>query len=178
MVAEIQTEQAAPKRGDINEDGLIYWGRGHRWVTPERFAQMRERHIASCRRTYERTKEDNKRLAREWYANHREHAKVKRREWRDRNPDKVKLYSNIRHGLKRANRPADYSQAMVNEINAWKLRLSKCLGIKFTLDHLVPLSLGGEHSHRNITPIPAYWNAKKHRDHADKVPGCWKREPQ
>lgn len=60
------------------------------------------------------------------------------------------------------------------EIVRWAQRVQKCLGIKFHVDHTVPLSMGGADNYTNLRPIPAVWNLRKGNDPHYPLPECWK----
>lgn len=47
-----------------------------------------------------------------------------------------------------------------------KLR-EKVLGIKWHVDHIVPVSKGGLSSYDNIQVVPALWNRQKSNKHTD-----------
>lgn len=40
-------------------------------------------------------------------------------------------------------------------------RLADCLGIKFSIDHIIPLGRGGDHHHTNLRAIPHSLNVRK-----------------
>ena len=49
-------------------------------------------------------------------------------------------------------------------------RISKCLGISFHVDHIVPLSKGGTHAPSNLQIVPAKWNRRKKNLNNDLFP--------
>ena len=48
-------------------------------------------------------------------------------------------------------------------------RVGKCVGIKFHVDHIVPLSLGGSHHQKNLQWVPYMWNLSKHNRESGKI---------
>jgi hypothetical protein len=50
----------------------------------------------------------------------------------------------------------------------WRVRVQKKLGIKFNVDHIIPLSVGGTHHPSNLQVVPAKWNRRKHNRNSDR----------
>ena len=99
--------------------------------------------------------------------------KKKSKEWGAINRDKTRAMNQLRHARKMNQVPDDFSRKMVAEIYAWARRLEKKLGIAYAVDHIMPLSKGGEHSHRNLQPLPASINLRKNNNML-KVPHCYR----
>jgi len=92
-----------------------------------------------------------------------EKARKNRREWMK--SDKGKLSRNY-HGSLRRNRMKvkDLSfteKQLMKQFYKYRIRLQNKLNIKFEVDHIVPLSLGGLHHPSNLQVVPKIWNAKK-----------------
>lgn len=114
--------------------------------------------IAEYRKT-ERAKE----LARAADAKRNEQKK----QWRELNREVCQLYSRNKHAKRRA-----AIDATVEKITAeqWRGIVSQYKGLcyycgkkaKMTIEHLVPLSKGGDHSVANIVPACLSCNCKKH----------------
>ena len=49
-------------------------------------------------------------------------------------------------------------------------RISECLGVAFHVDHIKPLSKGGEHAPENLQIVPAKWNLSKSNNNNDRFP--------
>jgi hypothetical protein len=65
------------------------------------------------------------------------------------------------------------TEAQIKEINQIYLqaqRLTKCLKIKFAVDHTVPLSTGGSHEPSNMQVVPNFWNTVKLNHHSQLWP--------
>lgn len=52
-------------------------------------------------------------------------------------------------------------------------RLAKCLGVSFSIDHIVPLGRGGDHHHTNLRAIPHTLNVRK----GDRLDGEMRNPP-
>lgn len=70
--------------------------------------------------------------------------------------------------------PSDYDHKKVAQVFLWRDRVQQCLGIPFDIDHVLPLAAGGEHSHRNIQPLPRRLNMMKGANPTFELPPCWK----
>ena len=57
---------------------------------------------------------------------------------------------------------------IINQIYALCSRLTKCTGIKFNVDHTVPISKGGTHTPDNLQVVPAFWNMSKSNLHCER----------
>ena len=58
---------------------------------------------------------------------------------------------------------------LMKQFYKYRIRLQNKLNIKFEVDHIVPLSLGGLHNPSNLQVVPKIWNAKK----GDKNTNRW-----
>ena len=68
------------------------------------------------------------------------------------------------------NNLSETDKSIVTLIYEAKQRVSKCLGINFHVDHIIPLSKGGEHAPHNLQIVPAKWNISKHNRSNDIFP--------
>jgi 5-methylcytosine-specific restriction endonuclease McrA len=55
----------------------------------------------------------------------------------------------------------DTHKGIVKGIYEASQRISKCLGVTFHVDHVVPISKGGQHTPDNLQIVPAKWNLQK-----------------
>lgn len=94
--------------------------------------------------------------------------------WAKANPEKMTLKTARRRALKLTAVPDDANAAFVTGLYAISSRVSKCLGIRHDVDHIVPLSLGGSHCHRNLQVIPAIWNYRKNDRYDYPLPNCYR----
>lgn len=116
--------------------------------------------------------EDNARR-RTCYANNREHYIHEACVWAQEHPEKKRVYSEKRRALKLTNTPRD----KMLTIEEWVVILSRhhhrCAycGCKLgegageerpTMDHVIPISHGGQHSKENVVPACRHCNCSKH----------------
>ena len=152
------------KSGTIREDGMIFWGyqsrtRQEYWVLPEKYAYSLEKRRASQAA---------------WRKANPEKQRALSAAWSKANPEKTRMSNARRRALKSDALSPDANKAFVTGLYAIANRVSKCLGISHDVDHIVPLSLGGSHCHRNLQVIPATWNYRKHDRYDYPLPDCYR----
>jgi len=149
--------------------------------------------VASCNRKWSDKNPGRKaQLAKEWRQKNKEYVNAVSREWKKNNPEKVKemIQSRIQKDrdsylaerrMARSKRRAILKERLHPEHN-FKLekvltdqckRLYKRFGVKFEVDHIVPLDKGGWHHHLNLQVIPMVWNRRKHTKDIYVLPDCW-----
>lgn len=128
---------------------------------------------------------------RSWRSKNKEKDLMTAREWRKNNPSKVKLmYENKKKDMakfrldgrvRRAKRRSlllnqlhpDHDASIEKTLVAQCQSLHKRLGIKFEIDHIVPITKGGWHHHTNLHVIPMTLNRRKHNKDNSVIPSCW-----
>jgi hypothetical protein len=152
----------------------------------------KEKVASSYKKWYAKNSERVKLYLREWRRLNKDKVNQASREWNKNNPDKVKemLSNRIAKNrdsylaIKRAARlkrramlegsfHQDHDKQIEMTLISQCQSLEKRLGIKFEVDHIVPISKGGFHHHLNLHVIPAYWNRVKHTKDIDSIPQCW-----
>jgi 5-methylcytosine-specific restriction endonuclease McrA len=107
--------------------------------------------------------------ARRYYAKYSEKERERQRKYYQANPGKVR----VRITNRRARAMGNGGTLTVQD---WKEILdkfgNKCLrcgrdDVKMTIDHVMPLALGGENSKENVQPLCRTCNSKKHIKHID-----------
>ena len=109
-----------------------------------------------------------------WAKANREKTRVSKAKWEKANPERMRLKTARRRAVKLKAAPPDANKAFVAGFYVIASRVSKCLGIRHDVDHIVPLSLGGSHCHRNLQVIPLTWNRRKHARYDYPLPDCYR----
>lgn len=172
------------KRGHLRKDGLVFWGysklvkSGEIWTTKSGFLERKAQQKRAQDAYLSKNREKRNERARAWS-----------RSFRDKHPDKSRDYSkryyaNNQHAC--AERGRKYRArkmgatcethrpevaACMYEISS---RISNCIGIRFHVDHILPLSKGGRHHHDNLQIIPSRWNLRKNDNPLVVLPHPWK----
>ena len=112
--------------------------------------------------------------SREWRQNNKARCTELKREWRKKNPGAMKSQAdkywashpecrienrNRRRAME--NRCAVKDTCGIKAIYVMARRVSACTGIRFDVDHIIPLSRGGEHAPLNMQILPARINRRK-----------------
>lgn len=139
----------------------------------------------------ERNPEKARQNLRNWRSKNKERDLEYTRNWRKKNPDKVRLmYENKKKDLekfrldgrvRRAKRRSLLLDRLHPEHDAKIERLLvlqcqslfKRFGIKFEVDHIIPITKGGWHHHTNLHVIPMTLNRRKHNKDNSSLPNCW-----
>lgn len=169
-------------QGDIREDGLVFLsyrkvvsGFNERWLTPEAY----ERYKRQCRSWHKKDPERARLQTAKWRAANpekvKESYKRSREKFREsRNAYHAKYvkrnaalfchYAGVRRALKRktATSLTEDEKTISKAIYGSAKRISECLGIQHHVDHVIPLSKGGEHRPSNFQILPASVNQKKY----------------
>ena len=115
-----------------------------------------EKYKAIEKRYYEKNKEKRKEQSRARYWANKQKALANNRKWRAKNKEKVKLYRHNRElALKRGIKK--YGRLLWTDIRALNIfqenicnECFKKMGDAYTIDHIIPISKGGEHVNYNI----------------------------
>lgn len=129
-----------------------YHGR-HRSLRLEYFSELAKRDPAG-----------NRRRSRKWYALNRDQAQAKNGEWKRQNPEAVRSHLRNSNARRRSTKLAgSVSAAEWRDVLARHSgRCAQCGSVeRIEMDHIVPLSRGGAHSHDNVQPLCAPCNRRK-----------------
>lgn len=142
-------------------------------ISDKRNTHRQERSRAHSRKWYAENRIEAIARRRVCYDNNREHFIHEACLWSQQNPEKKRIYSQKRRALKLTNTPPD-SMLTIEE---WVTILSKhhhrCAycGCRLgegegeerpTMDHVIPLCQGGQHSKENVVPACKRCNSVKH----------------
>jgi hypothetical protein len=175
------------KRGDVREDGKVFWARyrGTKeiWVTQEKFELNKKRHalqekkfrdgnenLLKIRRKENRIKNGDhiRKREREWWANNPEKTKVLiQRKYKNQSPEKRSQIMRVVFANRRArilNQTPNLNEDQKKIIKCFYYqahRLEKRFGLKFHVDHIIPIARGGLHEPKNLQVIPKKINQQK-----------------
>jgi len=163
-----------------NSNDVLKWRGDNKQIVSERNKKWREANPEKARENL-----------RQWRNKNRDHSNAVNRKWMAANPDKVKLmYEHKKKDIekfrldgrvKRAKRRSLLLQQLhpEHDANIEKTLVAQCqslhkrLGIKFEIDHIVPITKGGWHHHTNLHVIPMTLNRRKHNKDNSVIPSCW-----
>ena len=143
------------KRGHTRQDGMMFWSYRYNneiWLTPENFIKRHHKKLAWQRKNVDPIQ--NRKNVMEWSKNNK-----------SRKMASVRKYQAIKRN----------SKVLCGDSNIMKVfydaarRVEKCVGIKFHVDHIIPLSLGGSHHQSNLQWVPYMWNLSKHNRESGKL---------
>jgi len=110
---------------------------------------------------YKNNADKKKEYTKKYYRDNMLKIKDYHKEYRKNNPDKVNASDAKRRAVKTSATPENANQNIINTFYEMSARLTVCIGIKYHVDHLVPLSKGGKHHEENLLPVPASVNLTK-----------------
>jgi hypothetical protein len=171
------------KRGDIREDGKVFWRYIKRlnkeeWMAKEQFDLSSKKATINRKRCYyndiERERKNNTRWKKNNVQKNRENSLKWQREnpkkacdrskrWHRKNPH-VMIAVGAKYRASKKNQTPELSKwetETIKEIYKSCKRLSDCTGIKFHVDHIIPISKGGIHHPFNLQILPARINIQK-----------------
>lgn len=129
--------------------------------------EYRKKHRAKARETSRRWREENADAMREgnrkWYRENRDKVLEYRREYRARNLERILELNRNRRAREKGVKVRDFTPAQWEEVQAeWDHRCAYCGNRKrLTVDHVTPISKGGQHTKSNIVPACQSCNSKK-----------------
>jgi len=107
----------------------------------------------------EKIKKNNRR--RQLYKNNLKR-RIYNRSWKRNNPNKILLQVQKRRVLLQSQRGDFTEQDWINIKNSYKNKCAYCRSDeKLTIDHIIPLSIGGKHDKNNIVPACCSCNSTK-----------------
>ena len=155
------------KRGDVREDGMVLWARyrgtKETWVTQEKFDENKKRHALREKKFRDNNKDLLKIRRKENRIKNIEIFREKQSEYRKKSKHLRTANHAKRRSLKKQSSVllTKSQKQIIDCFYAQAHRLENRIGIKFHVDHIVPLSKGGLHSPTNLQTIPATLNISK-----------------
>ena len=143
------------KRGHTRQDGMMFWSYRYNneiWLTSENFKIRHQKKLAWQRKNVDPIQ--NRKNVMEWTKNN-----LSRKLARNAKYEAMKVNPKVLCGDNKIMK-VFYDAAR---------RVGQCIGIKFHVDHIVPLSLGGNHHQSNLQWVPYMWNLSKHNRESGKL---------
>lgn len=113
-------------------------------------------------------------VAKLWVENNRDAVRDTKRRYKRRHPHTVTATNHARRAAILGAIPAGYDIRPIRVLHLQAARLTRCTGIKWHLDHILPLRRGGKHTHMNVQPLPASLNFRKHDNPAFPLPAGYR----
>jgi len=178
-----------PKYGDRREDGKVFFclqkqklkdgsfGVYECWLNPDAFEHQRNTKKIAIKRWKQKNKERQREHQRK-YRNGRgrpkrmEYIKAYRKKnkgkvnghtykWRKNNPGKMAQQRFLRRTKNDPIKLTDKEKMLINKIYKFAKLCQETLAIKYHVDHVIPVSLGGTNHPSNLRVIPAEINLRK-----------------
>lgn len=151
-----------------NKDRLRLWRQKNPDKVRAQKLRHRERHPDAAKLYRERTKERAAETRLEWQRKNKEKVRASCKKWREENPDKNRAKA-MRYRASKQNRTVKWeielTELVVQEASHLCSLLEKYTGIKWHVDHVIPLCgehVSGLHVWNNIGVLPAVANISKH----------------
>ena len=130
----------------------------------ERYPAVRDLRLESMRQWRERNPGRKQEIDRRWRASNLDRKRKNWREWKACNPHKSAQESSLRRARKRMATPGWANHAAIKHLFSMAAILSKQTGIKYQVDHIVPLTSSlvcGLHCEANMQILSQVENLKK-----------------
>jgi 5-methylcytosine-specific restriction endonuclease McrA len=132
------------------------------------YSENKQVHRAIGKSWANKNKETVKKIQKRYYEKNKSKILKTSKEWNKKNPEKYRLLKRTIEGRRRARINQNSKNLTKNQNKIIKCfyeqaqRMESRLGIKFHVDHIVPIALGGMHTPTNLQVLPASLNVKKH----------------
>jgi 5-methylcytosine-specific restriction endonuclease McrA len=144
----------------------------NRLAHPEKIAKYHEKYkrnnpekIKESQGVYQKTHlEKSREKCRRYYASHKEKFVDKQRNWLKNNPDYSRLHVQKYKSAKKGNGGKITDQEWADLCDKYGNKCLRCgkSNVKLTIDHVVPISLGGKNVIENVQPLCLSCNSSKH----------------
>jgi 5-methylcytosine-specific restriction endonuclease McrA len=128
------------------------------------YSENKEKVLAGCRRWQKANTDKVLEFGRRWYKSHVKEKLQTLRGWKEKNPDKVREQQMNRRMRKLGVGGTVTAQEWKELKEKYKNTCLRChrSDVKLTMDHVIPISLGGTNTIGNIQPLCKSCNCKKH----------------
>ena len=133
-----------------------YLERERRWSANNK--EKRKQYVAKFR---SRNEERQKAWTQNWRAANKKHIAAYQREWLQAHPEQTRQYQRDRKAWKHSSLGKITTQEWLAICAKYNNQCLRCGDDKITMDHVVPLSVGGRHSKENVQPLCMSCNASK-----------------
>jgi 5-methylcytosine-specific restriction endonuclease McrA len=125
-----------------------------------------------AKRWYEASLEKQKANVKRWYEANLEKVKANGKRWREANPEKRAALDHARRTRVAGNGGRYTAQEWKDLCNHYGNRCLSCgrTDVKLTVDHVIPLKLGGVNTIENLQPLCKNCNSSKGASHRDYRP--------
>jgi len=108
-----------------------------------------------------------------WRALHPDRIRKLQKDHRAKNRARYAAYSRCR-AMKKSNQlHPSHNYDIEFALEEMRIRLELCIGNKWSIDHIIPINVGGSHAHWNLQVIPSIWNSRKQDNQFFRLPDCY-----
>ena len=157
------------KQGDWNKDKTKRFWKYHKpskngqwWLSPEKFEECRKKSKVDCSIRRNKNPQAHKTSVANWRNNNLEKCKSIWKNWAKNNPEKIFNNKSKRRQREKSKELNEIENLIIKTIVNCRKRISKCTGIQFHVDHIIPLAKGGKNEPCNLQILPAIINQRKH----------------
>lgn len=126
----------------------------------KRYLDNKEAILKDCRDRYERNKDAIKGRAKIYYLKNRA-AKIAYAKLHKTPNEKKTHYTNLYRARKRRVLSHAADQRIIKMFYLMAARVTKCIGVRYSVDHIIPISKGGYHHQDNLQILPLLVNIRK-----------------
>lgn len=122
------------------------------------YRQINKEKIRRSNLEYQRENRDKtRRWVRESYARNKKKSRARGKIYYEKNKDTIRA----KQANGRSKTKGGGNLQIMKVLYDASRRITKCTGIKFEIDHIIPVSKGGPHHHRNLQILPGTINRRK-----------------
>jgi len=118
-------------------------------------------------------RERSSKRAFEWKKNNKQRNDLNVKNWKKENKALISAQKARRRAIEKNGISEGHCQQIENILHETRIRLNKCTGVEWNVDHIIPLAIGGKHHHTNLQLLPKYWNLKKNMNQNYQLPSCY-----
>jgi 5-methylcytosine-specific restriction endonuclease McrA len=135
--------------------------------------KRKQRRLYTSREWKKRNKEKVLNDRRDYYAKNKLRERALQKKYAIKNSEMFRFKTQKRRALILERLHPDHNDEIEKVLLQQCKHLELVLGIKFELDHIIPLSKNGWHHHLNLHIIPMRLNRRKKDKDISVIPDCW-----